>query len=431
MANTRNNVIAGAFVLAGVGLAVFVSFVLADRSSYAATRSFTVRFTLSQGALGLKRGSSVNLAGQKIGRVLDVDFRRAKGGVPDAVDVRVEIRSDLTIYESATISLEKPLLGTLSSINISDVGTPGAVLSPQHNAVAIDEGDVVAGTIAPPSFLADAGFGPSQSSQVQHAITSVEASVQRLSELIDRSAPAVESGVADARLLLTDLRTSIDQWSASVRTVLANAETTSINLSQASARLDPLLTKADAGLDDARAIVASVRTLVDDNKARVQNAIASMESAAGKIDQETVASVNAALKDGKDALHVLSESVSRISALVGEQTPSVRRTLANLRLMSDQLKLTAVEIRSQPWRLLQSPTTKELNAQVLYDATRSYAEAASDLRAASESLEAAAALAGRPDAPSLADLSAKLAETLARYRQAEQHLFDRLLEAEK
>jgi len=76
--------------------------------------------------------------------------------------------------------------------------------------------------------------------------------------------------------------------------------------------------------------------------------------------------------------------MGRAGTLLKEETPGIRHTLANLRLMSDQLKLTAVEVRSQPWRLLHSPTTKEMSSQVLYDARAAYAEAASDLRAASE-----------------------------------------------
>ena len=103
--------------------------------------------------------------------------------------------------------------------------------------------------------------------------------------------------------------------------------------------------------------------------------------------------------------------------------------------MSDQLKLTAIEVRSQPWRLLIQPTTKEFESQVLYDATRNYATAASDLRGASEALEALLAKGGTAtdattDAQkaSIAELSDRLKEAFTKYRDAEQALLDKLIE---
>jgi hypothetical protein len=93
--------------------------------------------------------------------------------------------------------------------------------------------------------------------------------------------------------------------------------------------------------------------------------------------------------------------------------------------MSDQLKLTAIEVRSQPWRLLHTPTTKELSTQVLYDATRAYAEAASDLRAASEALQAV------QNQDAAAEMSEQLSRSVEKYRAAEKALMDRLIAEEK
>jgi hypothetical protein len=95
--------------------------------------------------------------------------------------------------------------------------------------------------------------------------------------------------------------------------------------------------------------------------------------------------------------------------------------------MSDQLKLTAVEVRSQPWRLLHQPTTKELSTQVLYDSTRAYAEAASDLRAASEALQAVSVNTGASD---VSAMTQRLAEAMEKYRGAERALMDKLIETE-
>jgi ABC-type transporter Mla subunit MlaD len=423
MTNTRNNVIAGVFVLMGLVLAVWASFMLSDRSGFPSTRDFSVRFTLAQGAMGLKRGSPVLLAGQPIGRVLGVEFDTPAGdGVPGAVDVLVEVRSDLTLYENAVINLEKPLLGSLSSINITAVGSP-EVPSPQGRGPQIEADETVPGRLAPPGFLADAGLGPEQSEQIRSAIASIDAGIRRISDLIERSGPQVEAGIGDARQVLADLRQSVGEWRTKIDATLGNVES-------ASGRLEPIMTGIESGVEEARVVIASVRSLIDDNRARLDRTIASLESAAGKIDSQTIESVNAALRDGRDALGTFSEAVATVSRVVGEEAPSLRRTLANLRVMSDQLKLTAVEVRSQPWRLLHQPTAKEFEAQVLYDATRSYAEAVSDLRAASESVESASASRPEGDADLRAVLGT-LSAALERYRQAEQYLFDKLAEKEK
>ena len=107
--------------------------------------------------------------------------------------------------------------------------------------------------------------------------------------------------------------------------------------------------------------------------------------------------------------------------------------MANLRLMSDNLKLTAVEVRSQPWRALYRPTNKELSTQSLYDATRAFAEAASDVRAASETIEslAAGATTRTDDGRRIDEAGLALTEAMQRYRDAEQALLDILIREQK
>src|SRR5690349_8932504 len=105
----RNNILAGAFVLAALLLGVWVSFRLSGRPSMGGLRKFIVRFSLEDGATGLKNGSPVLLAGQQIGQVKQVEFAKDAQGLPGGVDVRVEIRADMTIYENAGIYLQLPL----------------------------------------------------------------------------------------------------------------------------------------------------------------------------------------------------------------------------------------------------------------------------------------------------------------------------------
>ncbi len=449
MASTRNNILAGGFVVSGLVLGVWVSFMLSDwgNTTGAGWTNFSIRFRLDQGAAGLREGSPVLLGGQQVGRVRRIRFEQAPfpNAPADAparliatgVLVDVAVRGDLPLFENAVVALEKPLLGSLSSINITSIGDPEkmAVTGQRAQGVGaqIEESEVIAGSIAPPSFLADAGFGPDQADQIRSTLSNLEKTVADVQGLIERSGPGVQASIEDARQLVADLRARAAEWSRQIDTIAANVEA-------ASARIDPILTKVDLTVEEARGVVASARAAVDDNRERIDRIIAniddasaSVKSAAGRIDTELVDLIGPALQEARAAFSTASGAVNRLSALLGEQTPSIRRTLANLRIMSDQLRLTSVEVRSQPWRLLHTPTTRELEVQVLYDATRSYAEAASDVRSAAESLDVATARqqAGDPDAPDIAEVTAALTEAMARFRAAEKYLFDKLAARER
>lgn len=429
----KSNILAALFLLGSLALAVWVSFML-KRSSGVSGQSlpFTVRFTLAQGATGIKPGSAVLLGGQPIGHVTSVGFASDAAGVqgetsPTGIDVHVEVRGDLAIYENALVLLELPLLGNISSINIGSVGDANHVPSPRGSGPRIEAGEVVNGVVAPPAFLAQAGFGPDQVGQLRQAITSFSGAVDRGSALLDTVGPKLDTAATDTAAMLKDLRTNLDGWSKKLDTVLANTEA-------ASGKIDPILTKLDTLVGDASQAAKDVRELVIANRTKIDSILASVDSAAAKVNSTTIDELNAALTKGRDALDSVTKSTEGLSSLLTSETPDLRRVLANLRLMSDQLKLTAIEVRSQPWRLLIQPTTKEFESQVLYDATRSYATAASDLRGASEALEAILAKGGnatQAEKASIAELSAGLKEAFTKYRDAEQGLLDKLIEKSK
>ncbi|MBX3383064.1 MAG: hypothetical protein KF864_06100 [Phycisphaeraceae bacterium] len=416
---TRDNILAGLFVVFGLALAVFVSFMLSEHKGLGPTRTIVVRFPLEMGAPGIKPGSFVNLGGQKIGRVTSIATHPAQGA-SQAVDVRIEIPAGLELYPDAVISLDRPLLGTLSSINISHVGTA------DNGAPPLADGSTITGGLAPPAFLAQAGIGPKQIEDVRAIIRNLDESTSRLSSLVQTVSPQAEEGIADARQLISDLRARFDAWSQSVESILASAQS-------AAGGLPALVDDSRAGIADARATIADARAIITDNRARIDAFIESVESAANKLDTQTLDQINTALADGRAAIDMLRGALDRVSTIADEQTPNVRRIMANLRLMSDNLKLTAVEVRSQPWRALYRPTNKELSTQSLYDATRAFAEAASDVRAASETIEslAAGATTRTDDGRRIDEAGLALTEAMQRYRDAEQALLDILIREQK
>lgn len=417
----------------GVALAVGASFLLSDYSSLERKSTYMVRFPIHIGAPGLKVGSSVMLGGQQVGRVRTVEFDSDVN--PAFVDVNIAIPAHFTMFSNAVISLERPLIGSLSSINISNVGK-GTVDGTRAGGELLAAGSTIIGSLAPPAIMAQAGITPREVEAIKRSIISLDDSLLRISKVIEDRAPDVSDAIVDARAIIKDLRAKFGGWSTSVDTTLASIES-------AAGKIDPLIndagqvmTEVKAIATDARAFVTSIQGVVDENREGVRSIIKSIDSVATKVDTKIIEELTTSFDMAQSAMASLEVSVKQVSSIINEQTPVVRRIMANLRLMSDNLKLTAVEVRSQPWRALHAPTTKELSTQSLYDATRAYAEASSDVRSASESLQSLLAAASTngsvtaQDGSSIEEVSEQLKRSIEGFRAAERRLLEVLVREE-
>jgi len=419
----RNNILAGLFLLAGIVLAVAVSVVLSGAAdAFSRTKHYTVLFSMAEGAAGIKPGSMVLLGGQAIGKVRAVSFR-SDAGPPGPRDIAVEIAvlGDFTFYTNAEFSLERPLLGSFSTINITDVGRPG-----DNGAVELPPGGSIRATLAPPSFLAQAGVGSEQVGQIQNIITAANRAATRFGDMLDRYEPKFDSIVGNADSAAQRIGERIPAWTDDVDQTLAGAR-----------KIGPLADDAALAVNEARDIIRKAGAIADDGAPKIAAILSETQSAAEKLNRESIDRFNTALDHAQAALEVLSRVGDEVGALLREESPNVRRIFANARLASEQLKLATVEVRSQPWRLLYTPTPKESETSVLYDAARNYAAAASDLRAAGESLEAVTGAnstpGGAPGAAQAADrqtverLTAELERAFSDYRAAEKALLDILI----
>jgi len=171
--------------------------------------------------------------------------------------------------------------------------------------------------------------------------------------------------------------------------------------------------------------------ILDENRPRINNILADTETTIAGVKDDWVPQGTNLLSTATDGIEAYARLGRRADAILMEEQPGIERSLANLRTMSDQLKFLAIEARSQPWRLLHRPDTKELETQLLYDSARSYAVAVGDLRAASESLEAIitrAGLSGDVDLDRLQTMRAELQQAFRLYADAERDLLDRMIE---
>ncbi len=420
---SRNNVIAGLFVVGAMILSVAISVAVSGvQKRLVPTTPYTVVFNLADGAAGLKTGSPVMLGGQEVGRVVNIGFARegGEGGKPRGVLVSIVVNSSITLYKDAWAFLERPLLGSMSAINFSRVGGDPDKEHPERPiAPVLQAGDTLTGVIAPPAFLAQAGFGPDQAKQVQRIFSDVEEAIGKLRGMTERVDRDLEPSLKSFRQTLSDVnditgdarKRWTETWSGEVDSVLSKAD-------KAADQLNTTLSHADQ-------LILDAQKAIDDNRPALDRSLANIDAAMARLKDEGVGKLSDALDTGKAGAEEFKALSTEVRQTLQAEAPNIQKFMGNLRLTADELKLMSIELRRNPWRLLYSPKTKELEAELFYDAARTYAEAVSDLRAAGESLEAASK-GNLADRESLAHMHERLDEAFKRYQDAEKELLKRM-----
>lgn len=420
---SRNNILAGTFLIASLVLAVAASMWIAGlRERMTPTNPYTVTFTLVDGASGLEPGAQVQLGGHQVGRVTRVRIvsENEADPTPSGLEVDIRVRSDLLLYENAHAYLQMPLLGSVSRINILDPGNAAEVTTPQSGGPQLEPGEKLPGHLAPPAFLAQAGMGADQVATIRAMIDDAGEAAATLSDVAAKFEEYVEPNLEKATATLTDwrelsadIRQQYESWAGRVDSTLANVD-------DASAQFGPLV-------DEGRGIVTSIKEAIDENKPKFNTTLSNAESITTRFNDETMDQLAGTLASGQAGAEELAKLGEFAGTLMREEGPSLSRMVANFRLTSDQLKLTAIEVRRNPWRLFYQPKKKELEAELFYDAARTYAAAVSDLRAASESLGTLDV--NEDDPQSLEAMRNRLADAFAAYEQAERSLLDRMGES--
>lgn len=415
MRQTSNNLVAGLFVISGIVGFVLIVLTLSGVRAWGGSRvPYTIRFDLREGASGLKSGSTVRVGGQNAGTVTNVQYLvDDKSGAPIGVDVVVAIDPEIVFYKDAVVQLELPLLGTVSTMNFPFNGTAAAG--------KVEPGGVIEGMVAPPPFMSQLGFGDEQRTQMQQILASGAKVISKGEALVDQVSSQttpllkdVADAAADVKAITADTRKRLDTWAPKIDSALSNVDKLTLD-AQASRKL------VDDGLNKAKEFIDSLQAMLRDNRPRIDNVVKNADELVAKANGQLVDQVQALLEDGRKGLREFSEAGQRVNSLVAEASPEVRLIAANARLSSDQLKLLMTEVRRNPWRLLYTPGKKEVEQELLFDASRNYASAVSDLRGVSASLEAAAAASANDPAAQqrLNELRSQVSGSYEKYKQAE------------
>ncbi|MEM1330716.1 MAG: MlaD family protein [Planctomycetota bacterium] len=362
--SSKNNIIAGLFLFGSMVAAVLIAIVLGGLQ-IEPMKAYTARFDLITGASGVQPGSSVTVAGVPSGRVTGVEFETGDQGRVSSVLVSFRLAERIPMAQDARVELVVPIVGTISSLNVIDTGT-GTAAKPS---------DRLTGSLAGSTLLAGVGIGNEQREQIQSTIAAIDATVTDAQGILDAFGPRAESIADNAEQVTSDIATvtgsivdAYPAWQDSIDTTLDDAATVARDFREVAPKFQ------EAGI--------SLTDLIQRNESRIENLIVDATETAERVRKDWVPLGTETLTNARDA-------TGRVDETIAAERENLRAILANVRLVSGQARLAMQEIRAAPWRLLYRPDTKELTEQLLYDATRSFATAAADLRAAAVALDAA------------------------------------------
>ena len=419
-----DNLRAGAFLLVSLVAALAIVLILAGVADKLKARSrYTVFFPLGSEPSGLEVDSAVLVNGRPVGVVSAVRLELdPANNEPDGTYFQILVDRKIRFYGQPTAFLNRPLLGAGATLNFPTIGDVGASAQAQPGAI-------FKGAIAPPSFLAQAGYGPEQQAQVQDILSRGAAFANELESMVKDFRENTYPKVTE---LVEEFESRFGGWMDSGDRVVANVES-------ATDRFPAISESIEARVTEARAVLATTQDILDENRPTVKATIDNAQQAterfnalAESLRTDTKPAIDAMLTDARSAMESARKTVERADALLAESSPSLRRTVANARLASDQLKFTLEEVRRSPWRLLYRPDTRELEFELLYDSARIYASAVSDLRDASAALEEATSSANASGSTlsgrRAEELNAELQRAFESYRAAERAFLDLIID---
>lgn len=418
----RNNLLAGAFVLASIVVGVLIIVLIGGSLEAFGKATYIIRFPVETGVGGLTTGSQVTVGGLQVGAVKSVRHI-IEGGSLQSIEVRAAVSKNIPLRQGAIASLELPLLGGGGTINFTQLGD-GAPLSQR---------DIIPGRLAPPGFLASAGFGDEQRAQVR---TLLEAASSGAEKFNDTMTTARDTWRTSITRIINDTEQRYPAW-------LDRFDAATRHIEATTARGVELSASFEERLNEFAGLVAETRSMIDENRPDVRAAVTNARDATSNItaaskevqafvdrlNNELTEKAVALLDEAQRAVESAGSVLARADETLVEQRPNIRRAMANARLASDQLRDLAAEVRRSPWRLVYRPNDRELDNELLYDSARLFASAVGDLHSTSEALQTV--LDASPDAApaqQVASLVEALDAAFARYREAEQALLDQLID---
>ncbi len=439
MAAERNALKVGTVTVITV-LAFFLILIWISQGVSGKMQSIAVRFVSSPAMPTLSPGSAVFVGGQRVGRITLAELRtyEARDEVTGAavtryyVWVEADIREDVKLRADCQAIAEGPPLGGDGVMKLS-VGN-----APELYAAEFIEGAPPAGFAAILSSLQSEFDGANPASLLGQikAQLDPEGSRSLIAKLLisvdDVNAMTAslsrELGTTDRATLLAKIHAIADS---------VNGMTASLRAELESGNREALLGKLSLAMDSVNDGLTTVTRILTTNEASINHSISNVEMTTEHIAAETDAarpdSLIAHFRKSGERLNGILDDLRTVTGTTREvvllNRDNIDRMLMNFKESSDHLKNGLKFVLRHPWRIFNEPKAEEIRQQAIFDAARSFAEAATRIDDASGKLRALADLHGGSipsDSPELARIEDDLAQTREKYKKAEDELWRQL-----
>jgi ABC-type transporter Mla subunit MlaD len=420
----RNNVRVGIFVTISLALALGVISVLSDawESWLRPTHAYTVTFPLSPGVKNLKEGADVRIGGLQMGKVKNVHPAVAGDAFGDVIEVEFTLDRRARLFSNANIAVSAALIGSDAWLDVSDLG---GTMDNEGNAIAgaavVPPGGLLTGR-TPEGLLASV-LGAQGAEETGRIVTNVAEFSEFLATAQGEYDTQIKPIIGDVGGVVREVKDDYAHWRLTIDDVMTRANAAAESLE-----------RAMAGVDEG---VASVNAMVADNRPSIDEIIANLDASgvnirdiSDRLAGETMDKFDQLITRGQDGVDSFARTLEQLEPEVDVWVTEIREGLANARLTAQQLKLASIEVRRSPWKLLYRPSATELEHELLYEAARSFAVAASDLKTSSEALQRVMTTHGErldQEQPALRRLYEGLHSSFERYEEAQRRLLDVLV----
>ncbi len=402
--NFSNNLRAGIFVSTILVLALAVGFVLLKVDLFKKYQTLVLQFDTTEGVSGLSRGSEVKVGGLTVGRVVSITPDVDKNNDLAAINVTIEIMEGIPIRYSDTapegtnaeVIRVGSLVGSTSIINFNTLG--------QAPAPVLNSGDKLLATRG--SGMLTTLVGPANAVRTNEIIKGLAVTAAWLKTIPEEYRTRVVPTLQNLSTTTANFNQDYETWRKPIGDTLLNAQSFTGNADQLlkdnKAKFTQLMDNTSATMADAKVIASEFKT-------------------------KGMPALQKLLDQGADAAQSLASSLNQVEQQMPQRLTDLRDFMLDAREIAGQFKLTAIEIRRSPWKLLYQPKPGEVAHENLYSATRAFALATADLKTASASLQAVLAQDANKfnsDENFRKEVRQEVLDSLEKYEAAQRQLFD-------
>ncbi|MFQ5411366.1 MAG: hypothetical protein ACE5EC_03685, partial [Phycisphaerae bacterium] len=351
-------------------------------------QSVVIHFKPSPAMPMLAAGSAVIVGGQKVGQVVEAELRPPEANLEAAlksdspqpyVYVRAEIEDWIVLREDCTAFAEGPPLGGDGIIKI-DLGTASAK-HPDSFITGADPGGFAA-VLTSLQAEFDANNPDSLLGQIK-AQLDPEGDLSLIAKLhqslgdINAMTGALsrELGPAEKATLLAKIHGIVDNINETTRQLRGEFD---------AGESAALLRKIHMAMDAMNEGLSTVSRIVKSGEGSITNTLTHIEKTTAHISEETdPARADSLMAHFKQASEKINTSLDDLNTLTSTtrdivvlNRENISRLLLNFKESSDHIKSGVKYLVRNPWRLLNAPKPEEMKQQAIFDAARSFTEAA-------------------------------------------------------